>query len=87
MKVAMICSADEVRVRLCFLVNVRKANGRSVAAGKEMGRIEGVVGSEVCFCRSGCTGVPKAAEEEGIGLVSRIVEIWETADTDRVAIA
>lgn len=81
-KVAMICSADEVRVRLCFLVNVRKANGRSVATGKEMGRIEGVVASEVCFRLSGCTGVPKAAEEEGIGLVSWIVGIRETADTD-----
>ena len=42
-KVASSCRAVEVSVRLCFLVNVRKASGRSVAGGRMIGRIAAFV--------------------------------------------
>lgn len=66
MKVAIACRAVEVSVRLCFLVNVRKASGRKVAGGKLIGSTEGVAASEVGFRPIGWTGVPNA-EEEGNG--------------------
>lgn len=78
MKVASAWSADEVRVRLCFLVKVRKASGRSVAGGSSMGRTVGLAfGASAGGARIGAvlrgwmgwTGVPNAGEEEGIGFV------------------
>ena len=45
----MTCNADEVRVRLCFFVNVRKASGRNVAGGRRIGNIVGVVGGGMGF--------------------------------------
>ena len=51
-----------------FEVKVRKAKGRSVAGGSRMGNMEGFEGSSGgLLSRIGCTGVPKAGEEEGIG--------------------
>lgn len=78
MKVAMACRADEVSVRLCFLVNVRKASGRKVAGGKLIGSTDGVAASEGCFRWTGWTGVPNA-EEEGTGsfpLFGRVRVDW-----------
>lgn len=77
MNVASAVSADDVKVRLCFLVNVRKARGRSVAGGRRIGRIVvGFTGRPSCgggignVLRGimGWAGVPNAGEEEGIGL-------------------
>jgi hypothetical protein len=77
MKVANAPKADEVRVRLCFFVNVRKASGRNVAGGSRMGSTVGFAAGlsaggarigAVLRGLMGCTGVPKAGEEEGIGL-------------------
>ena len=45
MKVESACSADDVSVRLCFFVNVRKAKGLKVAGGKSIGNIDGLDGS------------------------------------------
>jgi hypothetical protein len=79
MNVASAASADEVRVRLCFFVKVRNASGLRVAGGSKMGRI--VVGlscgggiGAVRLTLMGWTGVPKAGEEDGIGL---LLAIWE----------
>jgi hypothetical protein len=79
MKVASAASAEEVRVRLCFLVKVRNASGRRVGGGSKMGRI--VVGlscgggiGAVRLTLMGWTGVPKAGDEEGIGL---LLARWE----------
>ena len=72
MNVARAASADDVSVRLCFLVKVRKASGRSVAGGRRTGNIvEGLncgggIGC-VLLGRIGCAGVPKAGDEDGIG--------------------
>lgn len=66
MNVANNCSADDVKVRLCFFVNVRKARGRKVAGGRSMGSMEGLGGSLGGGARIGWTGVPKAGEDEGI---------------------
>lgn len=66
MNVANNCSADDVSVRLCFFVNVRKARGRSVAGGISIGSIDGLDVSGGFEIRIGWTGVPKAGEEEGI---------------------
>lgn len=67
-------------MRLCFLVKVRKAMGRKVAAGSEMGRTVGRVVVSLSIRalnrgrfgatggRIGCAGVAKAGDEEGIGL-------------------
>ena len=76
-KVANAWRADEVRVRLCFLVKVRKARGRSVAGGRRMGRtVDLAAGRSAGGARiavvlrgsMGWTGVPKAGEDEGTGL-------------------
>jgi hypothetical protein len=66
MKVANSCSAGEVSVRLCFLVNVLKASGLRVAGGRRMGRIVAFVGAtENGF--SEWVGVANAGDDEGIG--------------------
>jgi hypothetical protein len=74
MKVASAANADEVSVRLCFLVKVLKASGLNVAGGSKMGNIvEGLNwGGAMGLARRGrigCAGVPKAGEEDGIGFV------------------
>jgi hypothetical protein len=68
MNVARTCNAEEVSVKLCFLVKVRKARGRKVAGGRSTGRML-VFGAAVVTLkgRIGCTGVPNAGDEEGIG--------------------
>lgn len=66
MKCASVCSAGDVSVRLCFLVNMRKANGRNVAGGSEMGSIDGVASSGGFRSRTGYTGVAKAGEDDGM---------------------
>ena len=56
-----------MRVKLCFLVKVRKAMGRSVAGGRAIGRIEDLIGGSIGLCKPmGCTGVPKPGEDEGM---------------------
>lgn len=72
MKLASAPRAEDVRVKLCFLVNVRKASGRNVAGGSSIGRIvEGLnCGGAIGFVRRGrmgCAGVPNAGDEDGIG--------------------
>ena len=49
-------------MRLCFFVNDRKARGRNVAGGSDIGSIVGFNG---IVDKIGCAGVPKAGEEEG----------------------
>jgi HAT1-interacting factor 1 len=65
-----------VRVRLCFLVNVRKASGRSVPGGSSIGRTVALGGgfsaggariAVTLRGLMGCAGVPKAGDDEGIG--------------------
>lgn len=67
--VARACRADEVSVKLCFFVKVRKARGRNVAGGRIIGSapalLEVDTGSEDGI---GWRGVAKAGEEEGISL-------------------
>lgn len=65
MKAASSCKAEDVRVRECFLVKVRKANGRSVAGGRMIGRMA-AFGALTAKGFGGWTGVPKAGDEEGI---------------------
>ena len=68
-KVARTCKADAVSVKLCFLVKMRKARGRRVAAGRSTGRMLAFTPAVGAIKgRIGCTGVPKAGEEEGIGI-------------------
>jgi hypothetical protein len=68
MNVAKACRAEEVRVKLCFLVNVLNARGRNVAGGRRIGRILAFTGAAVGLkARTGYAGVPKAGDEEGIG--------------------
>jgi hypothetical protein len=64
-----------VRVRLCFLVNVRNASGRSVAGGRSTGRTVDFGGgfsaggariAAVLRELMGWTGVPNAGDDEGI---------------------
>lgn len=65
---AKTCKADDVRVRLCFFVKVRKARGRKVAGGRRIGSILPLVGTAAALNgRIGCAGVAKAGDEEGIG--------------------
>lgn len=67
--VANTCKAEEARVKLCFLVKVRKARGRNVAGGRRIGSMLPLMGTAVTLNgRIGCAGVAKAGEEEGIGL-------------------
>jgi hypothetical protein len=67
MNVARTCSAVEVRVKLCFFVNVRKARGRRVAGGNSTGSMLGF-DTGATNGRIGCAGVAKAGEEDGMGL-------------------
>lgn len=69
---------DDVNVRLCFLVRVRKATGRSVCGGSAIGSTEGPESLVVDFCAAanacrtggacrglmGYAGVPKPGEDE-----------------------
>jgi hypothetical protein len=75
MKLANAESAEEVKVRLCFLVNVRKASGLSVAGGSSIGRtVARAAGLRMGGARMGAvlrglmgwTGVPNAGEDEGM---------------------
>lgn len=66
MKVASSCNADEVKVRLCFLVNVLNASGLSVAGGSRIGSIVAFAGAIENGFRD-AAGVAKAGEEDGIG--------------------
>lgn len=60
---------------MCFFVNVRKASGRRVAGGSRIGSTVGFAGLRMGGARIGavlrggigCTGVPNAGDEEGIG--------------------
>lgn len=65
MKDARACRAEDVSVKLCFLVNVRNASGRRVAGGRMMGRIA-ALGALTAKGLRGWAGVPKAGEEEGM---------------------
>jgi hypothetical protein len=65
MNEASSCSAEDVRVRECFFVNVRKARGRKVAGGRMIGRIA-AFGALMLKGFRGWTGVPKAGEDEGM---------------------
>jgi hypothetical protein len=57
-----------VRVKLCFLVKVRKAKGRNVAGGRRTGSMLAFAAAVVTLNgRIGCTGVPNAGDDEGIG--------------------
>lgn len=67
MKVANSCSAEDVRVKLCFFVKVRNANGLKVAGGRRIGRIVALVGGAMANGLSVCAGVPKAGDEDGMG--------------------
>jgi hypothetical protein len=69
MNVARDWRADDVSVRLCFLVKVRNATGRRVVGGSRMGRME-AFGDGAIGLRGlkGCTGVPKPGEEERIAV-------------------
>lgn len=78
MKVANAFSAEDVRVRLCFLVNVRNASGRKVAGGRRIGRTVDFTGGlrpggarmgAVLRGLTGWAGVPNAGDEDGIGFV------------------
>ena len=67
---------EDVSVRLCFFVSVRKATGLSVCGGSKIGNTEGVTvlfgfGANGCAIRAGrltigYAGVPKPGDEERI---------------------
>lgn len=84
MKDASAWSADEVSVRLCFLVKVRNAIGLSVAGGRRTGRIGAALLVPGPFrrraskafgtgTRIGCTGVAKAGDDENTGSLAALV--------------
>ena len=62
-------------MRLCFLVKVLKASGLNVGGGSNMGSIVGIAGLNAgggggrwaWVGGIGCSGVPKAGEEESTG--------------------
>lgn len=64
MKEASSWRAVDVRVKECFLVNVRKARGRRVAGGRIIGRMP-AFGALTLNGFNGCTGVAKDGEDEG----------------------
>ena len=75
MKDANAWRAEDVRVRLCFLVKVRNASGRRVAGGRSIGRTVdfaaglsagGALIGAVLRGLIGWTGVPNAGDEEGM---------------------
>lgn len=55
-------------VKLCFFVKVRKARGRKVAGGRRIGNML-AFGAMAAGLNGfmGCTGVPNAGDDEGIG--------------------
>ena len=56
-------------VRLCFFVKVLKANGLKVAGGSSTGSMLVFGGATVTLKGlMGCAGVPKAGDDDGIGL-------------------
>lgn len=71
MNVASDARADEPRVRLCFFVNVRNANGRRDAGGNSIGRMVGIAGLNTGCAGGlmlglyGCNGVPNAGDDDG----------------------
>jgi hypothetical protein len=68
MNVAKTCRAEEVSVKLCFLVNVLKARGRKVAGGRRIGSILAFTAAPAGLnCLMGYAGVPNAGDDEGIG--------------------
>lgn len=64
MKLASAWSADTCKVRLYFLVKVRKANGRRVGGGSRIGKMVAMGGLNGPVGGNGWTGVPNAGEEE-----------------------
>ena len=71
MNAAKSFRAGDVRVRLCFFVNVRKARGLNVAGGRRIGSIEGL---DVSFSFEDLIrliGVLKAGEDEDRVLETR----------------
>lgn len=61
-----------MRVRLCFLVKVRKATGRSVVGGRRIGRMDtlgGATGTGLATFVGYTGGVPKPGDEENVGFV------------------
>lgn len=71
MNVANACKAEELRVRLCFFVNVLNARGLKVGGGSNIGRIVGIVGLNTgggtgrwAVEGSGWRGVPNAGDDE-----------------------
>ena len=66
MKLARSCSADDVSVRLCFFVNVRKARGLKAAGGRSIGNTDGLDDAVDLEIRTGWSGVLKAGDEEAI---------------------
>jgi hypothetical protein len=53
---------EDVNVRLCFFVKVRKAMGRNVAGGRIMGRTDGPVSAAAAFC---CAAAANACRRGG----------------------
>lgn len=59
-------------VKLCFLVKVRKATGRSVEGGSRIGKTELLATGALRFdFRKGRTGVPNPGDEEKMRSESR----------------
>jgi hypothetical protein len=68
MNVAKTCRAEEVRVKLCFLVKVLKARGLKVAGGRRIGSILAFTAAAAGLkLLIGSAGVPNAGDDEGIG--------------------
>jgi hypothetical protein len=71
-KEAKVCSAEDEMVKLCFLVKVRKATGRSVEGGSRIGKTDILARGGLRFdFRKGRTGVPNPGDEEKTGSESR----------------
>lgn len=71
MNVARPCNADELRVKLCFFVNVRNANGLRVGGGSKIGNIVAICGLNAgggggrwAMLGIGWTGVANAGDDE-----------------------
>lgn len=58
--------AVDVKVRLYFLVNVRKASGRRVGGGRRMGRMAALAGAGAWKGLREWAGVAKAGDDEGM---------------------
>jgi hypothetical protein len=77
-------------VKLCFLVKVRKATGRSEDGGSKIGKTEILARGGFDF-RKGCTGVPNPGDEEKTGSDSRQLSpasvVWSIFGFDAVVVA